>query len=1166
MKFYKTLTCIAISTALAACGSSSKKNEPVITPDPDPTPVERVVEGIAIKGLLTNAVVSVFKYVDSKAVALTDKELKEAIITTDETGSYTITLLDYQGPVKVEIKPSTDNNKPTMMLCDAPIGCGDVAFGSAINLTISEPDFTLSAISVIGAGAEPVKVNISAVTHLATQVVEAKDTIDASSVNETLSAVANSLGISGDINTLEPTNTNDATAVANEDNEAELHYGLINAGIAQALFSDTASGSMTEKLAQAASDLVANDGSFLAIADGDDSSFELSLTQILEGAAAVTRQLIKDPALASNTSLLADLEQETVDLGHEILIKKESADADGRITPVADSTTDGDAIAKGQALVSDIRVLANLFDLTKISGQDVDNKGNKFVELTRAASDMINAEANSITLLSEISMAVADIANAHEQNPSKTNFLLEDYRVADSTASGTIIYNMATHTYSADVVDGATTAKLQLAAKIGDNNQSIDVSMSGTVTGASATFTLAESSNVSLDFGQTITLAMLQDDEFNVEPVGGELTIDVQLVQKATDTVTNPITFAGKISAKLVTLATPQITEIFNRNGDLRVRMNVEQLLLPEMFSLSGSVSDNDSDGLSIMLTVAAPDIASHQTAGFAIDGISLADYVKVTASDDGNTITTTFKDAFTETTVYSAGENPGEWQFITTRVSDADGESSAYSEYFTMTETPLGKAYLLASYSKNWADNFIFSPQDEDGDGTADYYTVDYIGNDVTGADARQSDYLNDNNQLLNPDGSLATIANADYSNSHQFDDIFNNYYDKPLDQIDTAAALLDTLTMRLAFNDENKGWIAIEPTATLGSLANAESRNLNAFIVYPTYPEQATITIADSGNNVKLSIKDQLVYQWTYTSNADLPGNFTLVQSSPDSWGNITVVATTASVNLDVPKLTIVNTSEYSTYIHTETPIDNNNDGIADTVKICDIWNSAGQNDGEADCYDNNISALYNEQYFGSSSFNPMTLDSAVDVLQSTASNYWNVGTWIDDIGYLAFDLNQADLAAIDTLGTSDATLSYGARLTNIDSGYGLESADNYINASAKLTVKVILGDYNVELDVSANRTAIEAADVAVTATYQVPGEDTQRSFSINFSTDNDDKITVTNSEGVTIILTKPTDETSTQVELGTVMVGDDQVAKIVSRDGTILIIYSDGSVKSL
>lgn len=1179
MKFYKTLTCIAITTALAACGSSdSKKDDDPITKPP--APVETVVQGKAIKGLLTNAVVSVFKYVDGVAVALTDSELKDAAITTDATGTYTITLLDYQGPVKVEISPSTDTSKPTMMLCDAPAGCNGVAFGEEINLTETVPDFSLSAISVVNEGAEPVKVNVSAVTHLATQLVESKATVDVETVTQTLSEVGNTLGIAGDINTLEPTNTNDAAAVAGEDNDAELHYGLINAGIAQALFSDTSEGTLTEKLAEAAADLVENDGSFLATADGDDSSFELSLSQILEGAADVTQELLEDPALAENTELLEDLNEQSVNLEHEILVKTENVGDDGRIEPVADSTTDGSVIDKGRALVDDIRVFANLFDLTKVSGQAVETKGYEFVELTRAASDMVSAEAESITLLGDLSMAVAEISMAHELDPTKTSYALEEYLPAESSATGVVTYNMATHSYSADVVDGTTTAKLSLSAAVEEGDKSIRVSIAGTVASAAATLTLAETSGVSIGFGQSISLDMLQDEEFELEPVSGSLDIDVELAQKATDTVTNPITYAGAISAKLLTLITPTAFD-YNSGESRRVHMSTEVILLPEMFSLSGSVSDSVSDGISIMLTVAAPELASHQAAGFDIDGVSLKDHVTISVSEDGNTVTTVVKDAYTETLTYAAGESAGEWQFTSTRVPFADGEeTTVYNEYFTITDGPLGKEYLLASYGFGWADNYVMEPVDANDDGEADYYTTDYLGNNYHSENSTQADMLDDDYRLINNDGSLASVGNVGYHAEKDFDRIFHEWRFISLDKIDSAAKLMDGLLTFHSPQIEGIGTIRIEPTGTLDTLANGETRSLNAYVVEPHYAEAAVVAVSNSGNDVTLSFKGQETHHWNFAGTAEQPGNFKLTQTSSNGWENFTVVSTTVSVGLDIEKLTTTYDDGYYKNERIMTPVDDNADGKADYLDVCDIHTYQNDSSDEVtsvegtqesnvqeNCYINDLNALNNETYFGPLMLNPTSVDSAVDAWQAVANRGWPVGTWIDDLGYLAIDLDEADFEQIEALATTDASYTYDAKLQELDASDGLESDDNYIDATAKLTVNVTLGDYDIEVDVAASRAAKDAADAVVTATYQVPGEDAQRSFAINFDSENDNQITVTNEEGATITLTEPAaDDTSAQIELGVITIGDEEVAKIVKRDSIILVVYSDGSVKSL
>ena len=234
MNFNKTLLALTLTSTLAACGGSSGgSTSETENPPAPPVVVETVVEGKAVKGVLNNAVVTVYKFVDGAPVALTEDELSDADITTDDQGNYTFTVLDYTGPIKIEISPSTDPANPTTMTCDAPDGCGGVALGAPIDLTAADPNFKLAAISVVESDTSgEVKVNVSALTHLAAELIEADENGITNEVVAARSAtIASNFGIVGDITQLEPTVTTDASAVAGEDNEAELRYGLINAGI-----------------------------------------------------------------------------------------------------------------------------------------------------------------------------------------------------------------------------------------------------------------------------------------------------------------------------------------------------------------------------------------------------------------------------------------------------------------------------------------------------------------------------------------------------------------------------------------------------------------------------------------------------------------------------------------------------------------------------------------------------------------------------------------------------------------------------------------------------------------------------------------------------------------------------------------------------------------------
>ena len=141
MQLKKSLIPLAILSFLSACGDSKSKSVPTPTPTPTPTPapIQTTVEGKAIKGIMSNAAVSVYKYVDGVATKLEGDELAESSIITQEDGSYVITINDYDGPIKVEL--SVGEN--TTMICDAPLGCGEITYGNPIPLSTLDPEFNI---------------------------------------------------------------------------------------------------------------------------------------------------------------------------------------------------------------------------------------------------------------------------------------------------------------------------------------------------------------------------------------------------------------------------------------------------------------------------------------------------------------------------------------------------------------------------------------------------------------------------------------------------------------------------------------------------------------------------------------------------------------------------------------------------------------------------------------------------------------------------------------------------------------------------------------------------------------------------------------------------------------------------------------------------------------
>ncbi|OUR84377.1 hypothetical protein A9Q75_02995, partial [Colwellia psychrerythraea] len=413
MIFNKTLIALALASTLSACGSDSstittdtKTDGAVVT--------ETTVNGKAIKGVLTNAVVKVYKFVDGSPVALTETELKDANINTDGEGNYTFTVLDYEGPIKVELSPSTDPTNPTTMSCDAPAGCGATAFGDPIDLTAIDPGFKLNAISVVDSNNEgEVKVNVSALTHLASVLIEADESgITADSVTVNSAQIASSFGIKGDITQLEPTVTDNASSVAAEDNEAELRYGLINAGIMSALFSGetSSSGVLSSKLAEVAAKLVEDDGKILPSQDDNEDTFELAFDDIWEGMAAATSTAAAAIAADDTLTAIANLSQLETNLINELTFIENNLDEDGFVKVITDVPTEGDAVAKAKAMVDDVRLFSHLFNDETTNGAGIKTQGDEYVTLLEAAGTMVETEADSFELLAQLSNAFADLS------------------------------------------------------------------------------------------------------------------------------------------------------------------------------------------------------------------------------------------------------------------------------------------------------------------------------------------------------------------------------------------------------------------------------------------------------------------------------------------------------------------------------------------------------------------------------------------------------------------------------------------------------------------------------------------------------------------------------------------------------------------------------------
>jgi len=1197
MNLKKTLVCIAIATTLSACGSSSKKKDPVKVDTPDPiAPVQTIVNGTAIKGIISNGIITVFKYVDGAPVALTEDELEGSEFSTDEDGVYSITLIDYEGPLKVQVSPSTDTDNPTMMLCDVPDGCGDIAFGQLINLTTSDSSFSLSSITTVDPTlTEPVLINISAVTHIATTLIEAQDTISAETISTTLSEVGNSLGIIGDITQLTPTDINSNSAVAGEDNSAELRYGLINAAIAGALFDQLPVGvTASDRLAEATADLVDNDGEFI-VAQDDDISFELALTDVLtqaSGIATVLAQSITDDTALSDTGSVVDLlDQTSTNLVNENIVRVAQAGEDGRVETVSDQVIDGDAIAQAAGLVDDIRVFANLFDITKSSGADVSSQADAAVMLAEDANAMLLAEKETFTLLADIAGALSDIQMAiDDETTDATTFNLADWLTAEdsATATGTVNFDRQARTFSITALSNGQQLNLSVAITQENSDMSVKLAISGEVLTAGMQLTIDAASFAQLNFAQAVSEEILVGED-SPEPTSGQLNLTVTLAQLATEAVTNPISFTGIVQTTLVPVTQKKVQrdwdnynyEETNQFGWLNYQNSEivsEQILLPQMLSLSGELSALAGDSIQATLTVNLPDAADFEAAGLPGYGKEIVNGYTISASADGNTINHTMANAFTAVEVFTPGTSTGEWSSHYTETS-LDPTIGLYERIDSsmINSTDLGNEYIFTtvvhSGEYDYAVRLILTPV-EGGyivGQKSKYYPVT--------AETDNPALLNDDGELLDEQGEIiALYADPDYFYTTA-EEAFQGWFH-------LTEVLPETITDGISYAqaqlvdgnnygvDPAIGGMLIAEPELISNLSAGSELSFNTQVIRPYYPDSISISISDNGNEITTTVLDQQ----TSHSILDMSsaGNFTYASETTNRYGsdNQQVVSTTEDVGFTEQKIVIVKYhGDHYVELIEVTPQDTTGDSVADTFQNCSGWGSSYQ-DGNLVDYAGELINPYCNNYYDydqalkyvvSFTQTPLAITSLIEsnIQQVNLEQQpFDIIGWIDDIGYVGKQLNDEEVGLL----VAGSTNTFDAKLIEAASVSGLEDADHYLAANAAFSLAVNLGDYSVILELMATRTALDDGDLSLQATYSLPNEDGQRSFTITHNTATE-IATITNEQGVTISLNLADDEQSEgEVTLGTIMVDGEAAATIVDRDGLILIIYASGAVESI
>lgn len=1234
MEVKKSLISLALISALSACGGSSSSKKPVEPPEPppEPTPIQTVIDGKAIKGTISNAIVNVYKYVDGVATLLEGDELAEASVVTEEDGSYTVTINDYDGPIKVELSVGPE----TTMICDAPAGCGDVSFGTPIALASIDPTLTLSAISTVGSdnGGEA-NVNVSALTHLTAALIEAdEDGVNGESIQEQSSIIANTFNITGSLTELEPTIVDDPAAVAGEDNFDELRYGLINSGIMSALFAgESASNSvLSTNLASAVDDIVANGGALLVNQDDELDGFELSLVDVLEGAgqaaSTVAEAIAADPELADNAEALAQLAQEETNLENQSEFAQANEGESGRVDPIVEQPTPGDAIAKAKAMVADVRLFSHLFEVGTDSNTAITGEGTQYITLIENAGEMIEGEAESFTLLAKIGSALADLSMQYNDgtispDAAATGISIAEYLTTEG-AAGTVTFDEETSTggilFSVVANAGDEQASLIASAEFAEDGKSITLEIDGTLESAGALFTIADTSFIKVNLDTAATRSALEDDTYEGEITSGELKLELELAQKSTDSVTNPVTFSGKIHTKLQLVDEHVLDEIRsvsfdefgNEQGTVSYgRTRVEATILPEMLTLSGAFSSQAGNSISATLTVNINDLDEYVAPDFEYLGKEVEGPINISTSDDLNNIVISHSDNVsatqqsTETRVFMPGSEAGEWTATNSLVAafpekhywNTGIERKVVSKRFDSGITEKGVLYTRAYINGLEENNFgirsvRITPVDYDADNETDAYQIDVQStwDDKTYDGSSFETLMDANGNILTSDGSIHPWDTKwDTGTHHSINDFMRthsyNLIANPLATSNGAELLAQTIdnwwqnasslnvtdvgTVTTFFDDDERA-----------DIAAGTSKDLTppAFITNALIKDAFSVSVnADNTSVQAVDVNTTRTFSFDLTS----AGNFVFTREIEDVNNfSATDIRTFKTVDsgLDIDEVTMnrhLAFDDYNGYHFIRIiPVDTNDDGLTDHLNRVHIFSENINEDGML--VDDAGNILEGDEHFWADSwenadlywyipFNPFTTSDALSAYKGWFKNARGLyaSYYLEGVGLVEKEFSEEDM---DMLSPGNIT-KFDAYNTEAASTESLENEDVFLDVNAALSLETILGDYQVNLMLSGDRTALNDGKFDLDMEYKLPDEDAMRKFTVHMNTDEQGRLTANNSEGVLVIIQEPEEGSDSNV-IGTIVVGAsaEKVADIEDRDGIIMIVYTNGDTESL
>jgi len=356
--------------------------------------------------------------------------------------------------------------------------------------------------------------------------------------------------------------------------------------------------------------------------------------------------------------------------------------------------------------------------------------------------------------------------------------------------------------------------------------------------------------------------------------------------------------------------------------------------------------------------------------------------------------------------------------------------------------------------------------------------------------------------------------------------------------------------------------------------ALAAGEISDFNptAYLIEPLIADALTVEVNDTATELTAMMGDtSFNTNFTFNSDVESYGSYTLITSITeydytryiDEWSQ------TQGVDLDYPTVTYSKTVDAWDWHYqvTITPIDFDEDNIADVFHVIydegSNFNNVGVLEGihttyhwEFSSYDDNN---WNQRFDWALGYNPLSLDNAITVYESIIDkNDGLIQGYQDGIGDIEVELSEGDVATI----VAGSTTTFDGLNTQIHSRTRLEDQDNFLNVNAAISLEAILGDYQVKLQLSGDRSALEQGAFELEMSYRLPDADSQRSFTVQYNTEIEGRVTVNNADGVVLVLEEPAQETQGTQTIGQILVGPEAfvAATIENRDGTIWVVYAD------